>query len=169
MPRPTPFSWRAVSIAVRVMLGAGVLFVGFGVFAMLFATKERPHRSDHGDTAPLVLTTLAHRTIVPDVWQGYGTVRAMQAVEVAAQVSARVVERPGLIEAGAPIREGEMIVRLEASDYANRAEAARQMVAATKADLERLDVDEAAWREQLALAEQQVAVEERELERTLAA
>ncbi|GIK20497.1 MAG: efflux RND transporter periplasmic adaptor subunit [Leptolyngbya sp. PLA2] len=169
MPRPSPFPWRAVSIVVRVVVGAGVLFIGIGVFAALVATKERPQRSDHGETAPLVLTTLAHRTMVPDVWQGYGTVRAMEAVEVAAEVSARVVERPVRVEPGMPIRRGDLLVRLDPRDYANRAQSASQMVAATKADLERLDVDEAAWREQLALADEQVAIEERELERTLAA
>lgn len=169
MPRPTPFPWRAVSIVVRVMVGAGVLLVGVGVLGLLVRTKEGPQRSEHGETAPLVRTTVAHRTLVPDVWQGYGTARAMQAVEIAAQVSARVVERPVGIEPGVPVRKGDVLVRLDPRDYANRAQSASQVVAATKADLERLDVDEAAWREQLAFADEQVAVEERELERTLAA
>ncbi|MBK7405870.1 MAG: HlyD family efflux transporter periplasmic adaptor subunit [Phycisphaerales bacterium] len=154
---------KAVSVSLRILIGVAVLAAGVGIAAALVASKKEPPEKPVVSQSLLVGTIPATALDVPRQWSGYGTARAMNAVDIAAQVSARVTERPTAIEAGAPIRAGDLILQLERTDYDARLRSAEQQVAQAAADLDALDVDEASWQEQLRLGEEQVEIESREL------
>lgn len=160
---------KLVPLLLRICLGVLILGIGLGIAWTLILTKpELPPRAE-GAAALVVGTIPATRTDVDRVWTGYGTARAMNSANLAAEVSGRIVERPVGIEPGNRVSAGELIVQIEQADYLARARAADQLVAQARADLESLDIDEAAWLEQLRLAEEQATIESRELSQAYAA
>jgi len=160
---------KIAPLLLRIGLGIVILGVGFGIAYTLFLTKPKlPPRADAA--AALVVGTIpATRTDVDRVWSGYGTARAMNSANLAAEVSGRIVERPPSIEPGNRVAAGDLIVQIEQTDYLARARAAEQRVVQARADLAALDIDEGAWLEQLKLAEEQAAIESRELSQAYAA
>lgn len=160
---------KFTSIALRVALGLAILGVGIGIFGVLFATKPELPPRDQAASALIVGTVPATRGDVDRVCSGYGTARAMNATNLAAQVAGRIVDRPETIEPGNAVTAGDLIVQIEQTDYLARARAAEQFVAQAEADLAALDIDEAAWKEQLEIAEDQASIERRELSQAYAA
>ncbi|MCC7387217.1 MAG: HlyD family efflux transporter periplasmic adaptor subunit [Phycisphaerales bacterium] len=168
MPPKAPTALlKPFSIALRVAVGLLVLFAGFGIARQLIATKPALPPKDNPTTAMTVGTILATRGDVPRAWSGYGSARTMNAVDLTAQVTGRVTERPAAIEPGLPIGAGGLIVQLEQTDYLARSRAADQFVAQALAELDSLDIDETAWTEQVRLAEEQASIERRELSQAL--
>jgi RND family efflux transporter MFP subunit len=162
-----PALLKPFSIALRVAVGLLVLFAGFGIARQLIKTKPALPPKDNPSTALMVGTIPATRGDVPREWSGYGSVRTMNAVDLTAQVTGRVTERPAAIEPGLPIKAGGLIVQLEQTDYLARSRAADQLVAQALAELDALDIDETAWTEQVRLAEDQASIERRELSQAL--
>lgn len=160
---------RLSSLLIRVAVGVVVLGGGIGIAAALFFTKPELPPKDNPSAALVVGTIPATHADVPRTWSGYGSARTMNAVDLTAQVTARVIDRPSAIEPGLPITAGDLIVQLEQTDYLARSHAADQLVAQALAELDSLDIDEGAWREQLQLAEDQAAIERRELGQALEA
>lgn len=161
---------KVTSVLLRVAIGAAVLLVGTGIALTLVATKPSLPPRAEGDSAALVVGTVpATRTDVDRVWSGYGTARAMNSANLAAEVPGRIVDRPANIEPGNRVAAGDLIVQIEQTDFLARARAADQFVAQALADLESLKIDEAAWQEQLEIAEEQAAIERRELSQAYAA
>src|SRR5690606_12379763 len=101
----------------------------------------------------------------PVSYTGYGLARAMSEASVAAEVSARVVERPAEIEAGMPVKRGDLIVALDDTAFVHRVRAAEQLVVATEAELLGLEIEESAAQMQIDLAESEVAIQQRDLDR----
>ncbi|VAX41091.1 hypothetical protein MNBD_PLANCTO03-2398 [hydrothermal vent metagenome] len=167
-PAATPLL-KLASLLTRVVVSVGILGVGVGIAAALVLTKPELPPNDNPSLALLVGTVPATRADVPRAWSGFGTANSMNAVDLAAQVTARVTDRPTAIEPGMPVAAGDLIVQLEETDYLARSQAADQLVTRALADLDALDIDEAAWQEQLRFAEDQVAIERRELSQALEA
>ena len=156
-----------LSILLRIGVGLGVVGLGIAIFLALFFTKPELPPKDNPSNALAVGTIPASFTDIPRTWSGYGSARTMNSVDLSAQVTGRVTERPTAIEPGLPITAGDLIVRLEQTDYLARSRAADQMVAQSLAELDSLDIDETAWTEQLRLAEDQASIERRELAQAL--
>lgn len=158
---------KVFSVFLRGAVGVLVLAAGVGVAAALVATKPDLPPKDNPTSALTVGTIPATREDVPRTWSGYGSARAMNTVDLAAQVTGRVTERPSAIEPGEPIESGDLIVQIDRSDYLARSRAADQQVAQALADLDGLDIDEQAWTEQVRLTEEQAAIESRELRQAM--
>ncbi len=157
------------SILLRILLGLAVLALGAGIVRALVVTRPEPPIRPVSTNSLLVGTVPATSMDIPRQWRGYGTARSMNAVDVAAEVAGRVVERPSAIEPGMPVEAGALLARLESTDYLARVRAAQEAIVQASADLDALDVDEASWEEQLRLVEEQVVIERRELQQALAA
>jgi multidrug resistance efflux pump len=167
--KAAPRQLKFLSLVFRTAVGAAVLGLGIGIAWALVATKPELPPREMEASALVVGTVPATRVDVARVWAGYGTARAMRAANVAAEVGGLVVERPDSVEAGSPVGAGDLLVQIERTDYLARVRAAEQAEAQGEADLAGLEVDEAAWREQLELAEEQAAIERRELSQALRA
>ncbi|MEM9166412.1 MAG: HlyD family efflux transporter periplasmic adaptor subunit [Planctomycetota bacterium] len=155
----------ALSVVARVVLIVVILGIGWGLSELLASAKEDPQATS-AEVAPVpVRAILATAVRLPRTVTGYGTARAMDAAVISSQVAARVMERPSVIEPGMRVDAGAVLLRLDKSDFENRVEAGRERLAAFDAQLESVDAEAARLAVQLELAEQEVAVAQRDLER----
>jgi len=151
-------------IAAVVVLGAAVAF-----FRYMQDTRLSPDTEPVHERTLAVSVVTAARVPIAHVWTGYGTARAMDSSDVSAQVSARVVERPPEVEPGEPVEPGQVLIKLDPTDYEQRVSAAEQAAAATQAELEGLDVSRVRLSDQVEAAEEELAVATRDLERAKSA
>jgi len=156
---------QIVSIVVRVGVVVLILGAGFGLFGALKAMKVEPERTETIAKGIPVRTITTSVVSVPRVWEGYGTVGAMNASTVSAQILAKVVSRPEEIEAGVSIEKGELIVRLDSADSISNVQVAESSVASFEAQLVGVDAQDKRLREQIAFAEEEREIEERDLAR----
>lgn len=169
-PRPSRLppgraALAAFSIALRAGVGVAALAASVAVFAYFVGTKPKPERRTDAQPPITVLAVGLGTHPVPRTFEGYGTARSMNAVELPAEVEGLVVERPEAVEAGRAIRAGDLIVRVDPSDYERRAESLSQDVEALFADLAALEIEQARLREQADLSREEFNVAQREMER----
>jgi multidrug efflux pump subunit AcrA (membrane-fusion protein) len=155
-----------LAFIVRALVGGGVLVAGVLMAVWLVATRAEPEKAPRqADVVAVSVIPAAplpfRRPIV-----GFGTARAMNAATVSSQVTGRIVERPVGIDPGARVTAGQVLVRLDDTEYRNRVTSAEQLAAALSAQLEQIDVDRAALTERLAFANQELASVQAELERS---
>ncbi len=163
----SPIMLRLVSIALRVGLCLLVLGVGVGIAGWLIGTRAEPARVPATEHAVAVRAVAARAVSIPRIWEGYGTARAMNSANVAAQVSARVIERSPAIEPGARVQAGDVLVRLDPVDFQQRVEGSRSLIASWEAQVAALGVEERRLTDQLELMQDEIRLEERELQRTV--
>ncbi len=158
-----------LGVIVRTLIGIVVLVGAIGVFAFLKATKPEAARTPRAEVGRVVQVVEAAAVRVDRAWEGYGTARAMRAADVVAEVSERVIERPGAVEEGAWIEAGGLIAALEPRPFADRVEEATQAVARLTANLQAIDVEEPSWGRALELAQDAARITRSEIEKMRAA
>lgn len=154
-------------LATGVRLLVAVVIIGAGVQAavLLSGLREEPARVSHDAALVRVQAVRLAEVEAPRAFVGYGTARAKLAASVAAQVGGRVIERPGSTEAGRSVSEGDVLVRLDPSDFEARARATRGRIAAILAELSQLLVEEESLGRQVSAAEAETATARRDLGR----
>ncbi len=159
-------SARLLLVILPRMLAVLVLLaIAVGIVALLMATRGQSEKRPP-EVASVVIHAIDSQHHSTDrVWSGYGTARTMRSAELVAEVAGRVIERPERIEAGARIKRGDLIVRLEATDYINALDSAQQAVKAIEAQLEGLDVEEEQTQLQVQYAGEEIEAAKRDLER----
>ncbi|MEO1007762.1 MAG: efflux RND transporter periplasmic adaptor subunit [Planctomycetota bacterium] len=147
--------------AVAVLALGGAL----GLYKILENTKAQPTRASESAGPPLVRAVGVVQTPLARPWTGYGTVAAMSAARVSTQVAGRVVERPETVEAGLPVRRGQLLARIDPTDFEQRVESWRAIVATTGAQIEQLDIEQASLDRQLTLAIEEADIAQRDYDR----
>lgn len=154
---------------MRGLIAIAAIAVGFAVLALLVGTKPEPPR-DPEPAPPIVVRSMTvARVPVQRRYQGYGVARAVRAVDVAAEVDGRIITKPLRVEEGVRVDRGELLVEIDPGDYRDRADALQRSVEGVEAQIELLDVEEAAAREQAALTVQALEAIDREIARLRAA
>lgn len=156
---------KKISAAVRAAAGVLVLALALGIVFALVATRPQVIEAPSANVPLRVRVVEITPVEAPRVWEGFGTARAMRAADVSAEVTARVTERPGSIEAGVPVSAGDLLLRLDDGDFALRAQSAQSNIDAIEAELAALDVEQRRLGEQIEQMDEQVALLEWELER----
>ncbi len=111
------------------LLAIGILFVAVVVAGVMVAMKPDPPRRPPQVLAPLVQTVLAEsRTGVIQV-AGNGTVRPRAQVNLAPQVSGKIVYVSPALVSGGRVRKGQMLVQIEEADFQNQLKQAAADVA----------------------------------------
>jgi RND family efflux transporter MFP subunit len=98
-------------------------------------------------------------------WQGFGTARARDEADIPAEVAAVVVEIPARIEVGASVEQGELLCRLDDTDFVAQQEISTQRISDIEAQQDQLAFEESSWKRRVELAEQDVALAEADFER----
>lgn len=167
-----PKESRLLVIASRVLragVGVGMLALAFGVFGYLAATRPEPARIEQ-EIPPLTVRAMRVEFVpIARSWDGHGTAAAMQAANVAAQVTARVVQRPQRIEVGAPVKAGDLLLQLDQTDFRQRVTAAEQALAQLRADLEAWGIEFESVEERERLVRDEVEILQREYQRAVKA
>lgn len=164
---PQPAMLRLLSRLLRAVVGVVALVIAFAIFAFLVSTAPEPERTgDHG-RALVVRAVELKRVDVPRVWDGYGTARAMRAVDVSAEITGVVSMRPPEIEAGRAVTLGQTIIQLDPEDYEQQLEAQNQLVASLEAELDALEARAKRLAERVELASEEVELADKQYGRTV--
>lgn len=158
---------RLTSWLLRTAVGLSVLMLVIALSVVLVKTQKQVDRTPILENPLIVRIMIAEPVTIARVWEGYGTVRAMDSAEVAAQVSAQVVDRPERIEPGITVSEGEVLLQLDQSTFIERVKASQRRIEAWQAQLAGFDVQERRLTEQVGFAADEVTVEENELQRII--
>lgn len=156
---------KVLSIIFKGGLGLVCVAIALVVFSVLVETKPKATEAV-ALNAPAVVPAMRVATIeLPMTWVGYGTSRPLDAADVSAEVEGRVIERGAELEAGSPVEAGAVLLRIDPTVYAARADALRRQADQVSAQLAALEVEEAAMRERIALTSEQVDAARRDLDR----
>ncbi len=159
---------RLVALASRLVRGlAGllVLAAAVGIYMALMATAQEPSRRDIEQARTRVQTVPVTQQRVARQWEGYGTARAMQAADVSAQLTARVVARDRAIEEGVFVAKGDVLVELDAIDFEAQLISRQKAVTALESEIAGLEIELRSLNERLELGDDELEIERRLLER----
>jgi len=101
----------------RILICAGVLAVGVIAMVALAAMKQPPAEVENRERPIRVTAVSAAPEDVPVVITGYGEVHALDVVDIAAEVAGRIVEVHPRLEIGEVIPAGELLFRVDPTDY----------------------------------------------------
>ncbi len=125
-PGPQPPKGKRL-LSTLAFLGLLVLLVlyGLGTFR---STRDGAEAAEQASLPAPARTALAERVAVPLVEHAVGTIRSRRTVDVAPQVTARVLRVEA--EPGRAVRQGELLLELDDRELSERASQARQVLAA---------------------------------------
>ncbi|MCA9295156.1 MAG: efflux RND transporter periplasmic adaptor subunit [Phycisphaerales bacterium] len=142
-----------------------LLAIGAGGFMAIASMRKAPATSDPTEELRRVLVLDAVPQSVARIWEGFGNARAMDEADVPARVTSTAVFVAPDLEPGTAVKEGDVLVRLDPSDFQRQVEVSEYTIANLVAQREQLDVERASWEERLALSTNDVRLAEAELAR----
>ena len=156
---------RWLAITTRVSVALALLAVAAAVTWLLWLYQPAVARRGPAAGRPEVPVFRARQVQVARQWRGYGTAEAMDQSNVPARITATVQRVPRRIEAGRAVEQGELLVKLDPSDFEQQVSAAEQQLRELRATLNQLDIEQRRLKQQLELERQDVAVARSEFER----
>jgi biotin carboxyl carrier protein len=114
MARKRKVILSAVTQTVVVLV---VLAAAGAVYGLLVRTRPLPSKSDDPPAPRRVEVMQARAVPVRRQWQGFGTAAARDKADIPAEVTAVVVEIPPRIVVGAEVEKGEILCRLDDTDF----------------------------------------------------
>lgn len=150
---------------LRFLLPVLVLAAAAGGALWLVLTKPTPQAATVEERRYAVRTIIAKRSHFQPVIRHYGRLVASREVQLEAAVAGRVLEVSERLRPGGELRAGEVIVRLDPAFYESQLRQLEAARAEAQATLAGLEVERAAAQKAAELAQQQLALAERELER----
>lgn len=147
-----------------LIICTAVLAVGAGAARVLYATREVPPRVDRTPPPPLVNVVRIERRTIDEKFVGFGSAVADRSSEVAAEVSAQIIDLPGNLKAGDVVDTGQVLVQLDSQQYELEHQRATARAQAGRAELEQLETQRENIRSMLAIAtrELEIAAAERD-------
>jgi len=147
-------------------LGVVVLItIGNAVRAGLASLAKEPEKSAQFDLRIAVRTQAATRSDFRETLIGYGRARAIRHATVAAEVAGLVMRVDPALEAGSSVEADQPVAWLDDRDLKDAVSSIEARLLRNRADADRLVADRASIDEQLELAQQELAIAQRELAR----
>lgn len=131
------------------LLGALILIVGAGGFALLVSLRPEPPREERPEVSPLVTTIAAELRREPIYVSGTGIVRPTQEVALVAESQGKVVSVSPSFVSGGYFNRGAVLLQIDPSDYENAVAVAEAEVTQRRFELlrarEEADVAREEW------------------------
>ncbi len=118
-----------------------LLTLGSIVGGLLMATRKQPPRNERSTLPPLVETVVVRAQDTVERFEGHGTAQPIRTTKIAAEVSARVIDRVGNIRVGSPVAEGQVLLRLDDREYQHALKRATELASGQQASIDELTVD----------------------------
>ena len=131
----------------------------------LFRSAPSAGVSDEPLQERTVLVMESQPVEVARQYTGYGVARAIEDADVPARVSTTVTRLPEDSRAGNPVATGDVLMELDATDFLEELTMANQRMADLEAQLQSLDVEEGASRQNLEITQQDIELVRREFSR----
>lgn len=152
----------------RKLLGVVPVLVAVGLAALLVAMRSGPKRVESaGEPARAVRVYTVERLDVVPRALGYGDVQPARVWNAVAEVGGKVTYINPKFEAGALLKEGEVLVEIDAKEYRLLVAQREANVKTTAAQLAELDVEEASLRSQLEIQRRSLELSENDLKRNV--
>jgi len=113
----------------RLLTIGGILAGAVVIAVVMVQLRPDPPRRPPAAEAPLVMVGTAAQGQGPIRVHGSGSVRPRSEIDVAAEVGGKIVEVSPNMQSGGQVRAGEVLLRIDPSDYENRVEQAEAEVA----------------------------------------
>jgi multidrug efflux pump subunit AcrA (membrane-fusion protein) len=136
IPNPTHSS---VKVVRRILICGLVLVAGVIGMSALAAMHKPPAKGVPAERPLSVEVQNAELETIPVTITGYGEVRVLDKVSMASEVSGTVVYVHPRLEAGEVIPQGEVLFRVDPSEYEAALKASQAAVEQLKADIQRLN------------------------------
>jgi len=138
MSQPAAIATKAAAIAIRTAAVVGLLLFALFIFVVLASMGPQIPTVDPDALRPRVNVFTAMPVAVQRQWTGYGTAEAVDSANVPARVTSTVSLIPQGILEGAAVIQGQVLVALDDSDFANQLQIAKQNLAGVEARLAEL-------------------------------
>jgi len=149
----------------RACVGVGVIILAFVISSWLIATAPEAEVSNEPAPGRSVLVIESAPVQVSQQFTGYGVARAIEDADVPARVSSTVINLPATSRAGNLVSKGDLLVILDDIDFQEELTMARQRLADIMAQLKTVDVEEKTRLQTIEIAEQDLELAKRELDR----
>ena len=156
--------WK-LSSTMRKWLIVPPVLLGIAVVGLLVFSRAGPERKPEQEEVRSVRVIRAAAVDVVPRTLGYGTAQPGQVWRAVSEVRGRVSEVHPQLEAGAMVKEGEVLLRIDPTEYELAIAQFEADIAQATAQLEELAVKEANDRASLEIEEASLALAERDLQR----
>ncbi|MDK2971557.1 MAG: hypothetical protein PWP23_1312 [Candidatus Sumerlaeota bacterium] len=153
------------SVWARLALVVAILAVGVVGQSLLGRLKKEPPVREVPKVVASATGIVGTRQNVQSVLYGYGTARPHRTTMVVPEVEGRVVEVHPRLEEGKVIEKGDVLFRIDPTDYELAREQSLAEVAQIEQEIEQLAVEEKSDAQRLELARQNLALAQRDLDR----
>ncbi|MHC4773820.1 MAG: efflux RND transporter periplasmic adaptor subunit [Planctomycetota bacterium] len=154
-----------LSVITQMVVVAVVLAAAITVYTLLVRTRPLPAKTGAPPAPRRVEVMQARAVPVRRQWQGFGTAAARDKADIPAEVTAVVVEIPPRIVVGAEVEQGEVLCRLDDTDFVAQQEISSQRITDIEAQLAQLVFEESSWERRVELAQEDVKLAEADYER----
>ncbi len=148
-------SIRALFVILVAVLIAGILFI----------TKTKPEKIERQEMAPLAEVMVAEPSTIVMKVETFGTVKPRKSVKITAEVPGRIEYINPLFKQGGFLKKGELILRIDPRSYKFNSDACRIRIRQAKADISRLKQEIRNLKSDLILAENNLKLSTKELNR----
>ena len=169
MSDPTHPPIPLYAIIFRILICIVLVGAGLGVVAALVATKPDAGRNAAKAPPPRVAVIEIKPVEIDEFVRGYGTARALESADVPARVGAVVARLGENYAVGRSVAKDEVLVELDASDFREQVEIAREAIRAIEAQVAVIETQARAARETAALIAREKEIAANDLARVEAA
>jgi len=121
---------------IRAAISLTILALGIGAMVYMIKTKPKAKKSSIGATATLVEISTIDKTSTNVVVKARGSVMASREVMLGAEVGGKVIAISESLQPGGKFQKGEIIARIDPSDYRIAVEQQSEMVNSAEAQVE---------------------------------
>lgn len=144
-------------LLIVVLLGAGI-----GLGSLMISLGVEPPRRVVSADAPLVEAVVVRAEDVVERFRGYGSAQCFHRANVASEVAATVVECVNEIRVGSAVKKGDVLIRLDDRQYRHAFDRAEALAQAEEASLVELAIEAASLERLIAIAQQELRVNDAE-------
>ena len=150
---------------IKRLLIIPAILIGVGIFVIQKKNSSKPVQMPVAErTTTVRVMTVPQSDVVPHL-TATGNVQPSQVWSAVAQVSGTVVEMHPRLEKGELIRAGEVLLKIDPSDYELAIVQAETAIESTRVQLAQVDVQEQNARTSLQIEQQALKITEDELQR----
>ena len=144
-----------------------VLLLAIGLLGHIGLSKLRkpPERRQNVSLAPLVQTSTVKSGVGQLELEVDGEAIPFRQVTLAAQVAGTIVDKSDRCRAGQFVKSGELLLQIDPQDYDLTIERTQKLIQQTEVNIEELDVERTNTEQLITLAQDDLVLQDREIER----
>lgn len=153
-------------IILSLLMITGLLVGGMMVVKLGGSLKKEPEREDIAPPSLVVTAMALERRSVTEKLRGFGLARPMNRAAISSQVRGLVIELPQKLRVGSKVHQGDVLLKVDPTQYNARVAMAEASLAETEEELIRTQIELEETRNKKVFVEQDIEIARRELKRS---